>query len=353
MVDEREGRSRTVAILGASVLGGALAHKLAGRDRVDEIRLVDPNAKVAAGMALDIQQAGSIEGYRTRVVSAGDVQAAAGAAVIVLAGFARPTAPYEDEEDKKDQGKAEYALLKQVAQLDSDAVLVCADASHRPLIERGVREMKIPRARVIGSAPGALASALRALVALEVGGSPSQVALTVLGTPPHHTVISWSDATARGQALTQLLEPPRLTRLKARVPYLWPPGPYTLASAASRVCEAIVVGGSTCAFSCFVGLDRELVSRVGNPLTFSGRGIPYGFVAPSSDIPEMIGRHAVPAERRAPENLSPDFRLGTLGAYHVVSALSVVLGPQGVTRILTPSLSVHERVELENALAAT
>ena len=297
MVDEREGRSRTVAILGASVLGGALAHKLAGRDRVDEIRLVDPNAKVAAGMALDIKQAGSIEGYRTRVVSAGDVQAAAGAAVIVLAGFARPTALNEDE-DENDQGEAEYALLKQVAQLDSDAVLVCADASHRPLIERGVREMKIPRARVIGSAPGALASALRALVALEVGGSPSQVALTVLGTPPHHTVISWSDATARGQALTQLLEPPRLTRLKARVPYLWPPGPYTLASAASRVCEAIVGGGSTRVFSCFVGLDREL------------------------------------------------------GARHVVSALSVVLGPQGVTRILTPSLSVHERVELENALAA-
>ena len=248
-------------------------------------------------MALDIQQAGSIEGYRTRVVSAGDVQAAAGAAVIVLAGFARQTALNEDE-DENDQGEAEHAILKQVAQLDSDAVLVCADASHRPLIERGVREMKIPRARVIGSAPGALASALRALVALEVGGSPSQVALTVLGTPPHHTVISWSDATARGQALTQLLEPPRLTRLKARVPYLWPPGPYTLASAASRVCEAIVGGGSNRAFSCFVGLDREL------------------------------------------------------GARHVVSALSVVLGPQGVVRILTPSLSVHERVELENALAA-
>ena len=297
-MDEREGRSRTVAILGASVLGGALAHKLAGRDRVDEIRLVDPNANVAAGTALDIQQAGSIEGCRTRVVSAGDVQAAAGAAVIVLAGFARPTALNEDE-DENDQREAEYALLKQVAQLDSDAVLVCADASHRPLIERGVREMKIPRARVIGSAPGALASALRALVALEVGGSPSEVALAVLGTPPHHTVISWSDATVRGQALTQLLAPTRLTRLKARVPHLWPPGPYTLASAASRVCEAIAGGGSDRASSCFVGLDREL------------------------------------------------------GARHVVSALPVVLGPQGVTRILTPSLSVHERVELENALAAT
>ena len=57
-----------------------------------------------------------------------------------------------------------------------------------------------------------------------------------------------------------------------------------------------------------------LVSRVGNPLTLSARGIPSGFVAPSSNIPDILGRRAWPAARRAPENLSPDFRLGTLGA---------------------------------------
>ena len=56
-----------------------------------------------------------------------------------------------------------------------------------------------------------------------------------------------------------------------------------------------------------------LVSRVGNPLTFSGRGIPPGGVAPPSNIPDILGRRALPVGRRAPENLSPDFQLGTLG----------------------------------------
>ena len=62
----------------------------------------------------------------------------------------------------------------------------------------------------------------------------------------------------------------------------------------------------------FIGVSPALVSRVGNPLTFSGRGIPSGGVAPPSNIPDILGRRALPAWRRAPENLSPDFQLGTL-----------------------------------------
>ena len=55
-----------------------------------------------------------------------------------------------------------------------------------------------------------------------------------------------------------------------------------------------------------------LVSRVRNSLTFSGRGIPAGGVAPPLHTPGMLGRRALPSGRRAPENMSPNFRLGTL-----------------------------------------
>src|SRR5207245_2131156 len=49
-----------------------------------------------------------------------------------------------------------------------------------------------------------------------------------------------------------------------------------------------------------------------NSLTFSGRGIPPACVAPPSNTPGILGRHALSAGRRAPENLSPNFELGTL-----------------------------------------
>ena len=41
-------------------------------------------------------------------------------------------------------------------------------------------------------------------------------------------------------------------------------------------------------------------------------GIPSGGVAPPANIPDILGRRALPDGRRAPENLSPNFGLGTL-----------------------------------------
>jgi malate/lactate dehydrogenase len=78
--------------------------------------------------------------------------------------------------------------------------------------------------------------------------------------------------------------------LNSRLPGLWPPGPYALASAASRVVEAIV-GGSRQRFSCFVAGQRG-----------------------------------------------------------IVSTMPVELGPDGVRRVLDPVLTRQERTRLENSL---
>ena len=45
---------------------------------------------------------------------------------------------------------------------------------------------------------------------------------------------------------------------------------------------------------------------------FDGRCILAGCVAPSSNIPDILGRRALPSGRRAPDNMSPNFGLGTL-----------------------------------------
>ena len=57
----------TVAIIGAGPLGGALASALAGRARVGEVRLIDPEGRVAEGKALDILQSSPVEAFNTRV----------------------------------------------------------------------------------------------------------------------------------------------------------------------------------------------------------------------------------------------------------------------------------------------
>ena len=184
-----------IAILGAGSLGGALAHKLAGRNRVRAVRLIDPASDVAAGKALDIQQASPVERFDTRV-TAGEIEAVIGAAAVVITG------PVDTPEEDW-QGEAALALLDRVAGLTRRTPIVCAGASQGPLVAAGVRQLGLDRRRIFGSAPAALVSGLRALVALEAGVSPGEVAINLLGVPPAHPVVTWSSATIRGYPLDQ------------------------------------------------------------------------------------------------------------------------------------------------------
>ena len=274
-----------IAIIGAGTLGGTLARVVASHDLYREVRLIDD---VAAGKALDILQAGPIERFDTAAVGEGSAAAAVGADVVVLTGPAQGAASeWSDEDGGLDR-------LHQAAAFGRGAIVICAGAGQRRLVERGVSEAGFDRRRLIGSAPEALRSALRAIVALEVGCEASEVALTVLGAPPRHIVVPWSQATVGGLSLEGSLSPSRLGRLRERAAALWPPGPYALASAAGRVARSLAAG-SRRQLSCFVAVDGEF------------------------------------------------------GVRTQVLAAPVRLGAGGVARIVEPQLNARERTQLEAA----
>ena len=162
------------------------------------------------------------------------------------------------------------------------------------MIGTSVSELHVSRAAVIGSAPLALESALRALAGLAIDGSGVEISLRVVGVPPRAAVVAWEEATAHGQPLSTETAPHVIAGLSARIPGLWPPGPYALASAAARVVEAIV-HGSRRRFSCFVATE-------------------WG-----------------------PDRTS-------------VGSMPVELGPLGVQRVVEPALTRQERTALENAM---
>lgn len=279
----------SIAIVGAGDLGGALAHKLAGLECAGRIVLIDEERGIAAGKALDIQQAGSIEGFDVRLEATADLTAAAGAAAVVFADEARPDPARPADEC--------LARLARLATLDRNAVFVCAGASHVELMERAVGERRIPRARIVGAAPLAFEAAVRALVAAATDRSPAQIALAVAGRPPEF-VILWSGATIEGSPIEQAVGPAVLAGIRRRVPALWPPGPNALASAAARAAAAVATG-SRRLLLCSVGLDHPPAAR---------------------------GR---------------------------VATMPVELGPQGIIRIVPPVTSARERMLVENAIAGT
>jgi malate dehydrogenase len=241
----------TIAIIGAGALGGALAHALAGRSRISEVRLIDPEGRIAEGKALDILQSSPVEQFSTRVTAAPSFAAAAGADVIVLADLIAGS---------EIAGEAGLAVLRQVARLDAGAPLLFAGGLQRDLMALTLSELHVPPARMLGSAPLALESAVRALTAAMVDVSPVDLSIGVAGVPPRDAVIGWESATAFHQPIAGILAAHHMSSISSRLPALWPPGPYTLASAAARVAEALV-HGSRRRFTCFAAVDGLGVGR--------------------------------------------------------------------------------------------
>jgi malate/lactate dehydrogenase len=193
------------------------------------------------------------------------------------------------------QGEEGLMTIRRLAGLATSALVLCAGAAQRELVERAVRELHMARVRVFGSAPEALAAAARAVVALATNTSPRSIALSVVGVPPEGIVVPWEDVAVAGFAATRLLDEPARRRISEQIPALWPPGPYALASAATSVIESIA-GRSRAGACCFV--------------------------APN----DAGGRRARAA------------------------ALPVRVGRGGIEQIVLPELNAHDRVALDNAM---
>jgi malate dehydrogenase len=279
----------TVAVFGAGDIGAACAQALASRDCVRRVFLIDTAASGAAGKALDIQQAGAIAGFHTRLEATADETRAIGCAVLVVADRLAAGSP-------EWQGEEALALVRRAA-ASSDVPIVFAGAEQSRLMRAASQELRIAARRLIGSASEAFSSAVSAIVAMEARCSPADVSVAVLGAPPDAFVIPWSEASIAGYALDRTVTQVQLRRLEARAARLWPPGPYALGAAAAQVVEGMLDAARR-SFSVLTVLEGEF------------------------------------------------------GVRNQVAAVPALLAPHGVAQIRTPLLNTREQVQLDTALGA-
>lgn len=218
-----------VAIIGAGPIGASVAHALARRARVGDVRLIDDAGLVASGKALDIRQSGPIDGSDTPVTGSGDVLSAVGASVIVFA---------DDHAGGEWTGDRGLALIARLRTAGATAPIVMAGPGQTTLLETAIREVKLDPSTIVGTAAAALVGGARALVALETGGTGADVSLMLYGRPPALT-IGWSSATTAGARLIDRVPAHRLLAIAAQLRALWPPQPFAIASATAPVVEAL------------------------------------------------------------------------------------------------------------------
>jgi malate dehydrogenase len=169
-----------IALVGAGMIGGTLAH-LAAMKELGDIVLFDVVEGMPAGKALDIAQAGPVEGFDASLKATSDYAEIAGADVcIVTAGIARKPGMSRD-----DLLKTNLGVMKSVGEgikaHAPDAFVICITNPLDAMVWALREYSQLPHNRVVGMA-GVLDSArFRHFLAEEFGVSVEDVSAFVLG----------------------------------------------------------------------------------------------------------------------------------------------------------------------------
>jgi malate dehydrogenase len=171
---------KKIALIGAGMIGGTLAHLAAIREMGDII-LLDVAEGIPQGKGLDLAQAGPVEGYDARLVGTNDYADIAGADVcIVTAGIARKPGMSRDDLLGINL-KVMKAVGEGIKAHAPDSFVICVTNPLDAMVW-ALREFSgLPHERVVGMA-GVLDSArFRHFLAEEFNVSVEDVTAFVLG----------------------------------------------------------------------------------------------------------------------------------------------------------------------------
>lgn len=210
------GRNRPkVSVIGAGMVGGAVAQYLALRDYAD-IVLVDIVEGMPQGKALDLAETAPVLGYDSRLTGSNGYDETAGSDIVVItSGIARKPGMSRDDLLRTNMGIVESVAKQAVAQ-SPDAILIIVSNPLDAMCHVAFEAAGLPRERVIGMA-GVLDSArFRTFIAEAADVSVEDVSAMVLGGHGDTMVPISRYSTVAGVPITQILEPDVVRALEER-----------------------------------------------------------------------------------------------------------------------------------------
>jgi malate dehydrogenase len=298
-------RRGKVTIVGAGMVGGAVAQLLALRDYADVV-LVDIVEGMPQGKALDLMQAGPVLGYDTNLIGANGYEEAANSDIVVItSGIARKPGMSRDELLRTNKGIV-AAVTKQVAQTSPNAVLIVVSNPLDAMCHVAHEISGFPRERVIGMAGVLDASRFRTFIALELDVSVADVQALVLGGHGDTMVPLSRCASVAGIPLPELLSAERIQALEQRT----------------------ANGGA------------EIVSLLKTGSAYS---------APGASVVEMVDAILLDKRRILPCSVLLQGEYGLNGLF---VGVPVKLGAGGLHQIIELNLSADERAALHRSAEA-
>jgi len=299
-----------ISLVGAGNIGGTLA-LLAGLKELGDVVLFDIAEGMPQGKALDIAEASPIEGFNASVTGANDYAALAGSdVVIVTAGIARKPGMSRDDLIGINTG-----VMKQVGagirEHCPKAFVICITNPLDVMVGVLQQASGLPSARVVGMA-GVLDSArFRYFLAEEFNVSVEDVTAFVLG--------------GHGDTMVPLVRYSAVAGIP--VPDLIKMG-WSSESRIAEIVQRTRDGGAE-----IVGL-----LKTGS-----------AFYAPASSAIEMADAFLKDKKRLLPCAAYVDGAYGLDGLY---VGVPVIIGSDGIERIVEISLNAEEQAMFDNSVAA-
>jgi malate dehydrogenase len=206
---------KKIALIGAGMIGGTLAH-LAALKGLGDVVLFDVIEGMPQGKALDLAEGGPIEGYDVRLVGTNDYKDIQGAdVVIVTAGV--PRKPGMSRDDLLGiNAKIIGTVADNVKQHAPKAFVIVLTNPLDAMVTLMKQRTGFPKNRVVGMAGVLDSSRYRSFLAAELKASVTNVTAMVLGGHGDDMVPVRSHTTVGGIPVATLVKPDRLEAIEKR-----------------------------------------------------------------------------------------------------------------------------------------
>ena len=206
---------RKVTVVGAGNVGATCAQELARRDYCD-VALVDIKEGLAAGKALDINQAGAVLGYEPRVKGSTEYEVTSGSDVVVITAGVPRTGDMSRDDLVSTNERIVGSVTQQVTAASPDAILIVVSNPLDAMCHVAKNVSEWPKNRVFGMAGILDTARFSTFIASETGASVKDVTAMVLGGHGDQMVSVVSATTVGGVPLRKLVPEDRIGELVAR-----------------------------------------------------------------------------------------------------------------------------------------
>lgn len=185
-------KSRKVVVVGAGAVGSGFAFALAQSGLAEEIVLVDVNADLAKGQALDLAHGAPF--YRPvniRAAAAPDAYRHA-AIIVITAGKAQAGPSQSRLELMQINAKIVTGIVVDIQAVNPDAIVLVATNPVDILTHLARLHTQWPRGRILGSGTVLDSARFRWLLAEHCGISPQNVHASILGEHGDSEFAAWS-----------------------------------------------------------------------------------------------------------------------------------------------------------------